>query len=898
MKSNNWAKLVLAACFAVMVSSADAAIKTWDAGGGDGLWETALNWNPDGVPVAGDTANIGNGDLVTMPSINLPAGLAINLTGGSDTKADGGAIRMNGATWMVNSGSDIGGNAWYDLNNGSFTFDDGASVSAGNWEHKGANTFTFNLSASGFTAITPGTLRNGGGATVADSTWIADLANYTGTTGSVVLVDYGSNAAGWTEESFKTATRTVLNVGTFTNSNIRFDAAEVQVILDIIDELPAPPSAPTNTTYVWEEDMSTDPVSSDPAWMVRGGAGNYTVGGGILTMGTGPWNTLLDTTDVTNKWKGIVRLDMTWRSTSVFNGGDGLGAGIWINTDTDAPNYGTIHFDSILETNGTQTVKIFDDYSSVIATLPGFGSGFLDLQAEIRPYEKKLTYEVTDGVMTNAGTLSYSELAANGANNGLGTLFTRGGSAEFDYVKLEVNALPVETFAVVEPTAVDLILNAASETVVTGAVDFVYGASTNVDITSITVSDESHPGSFSVLTATPLTLPGLGSYSTEVSIQYDNTVSNLTDGSMATGLVTIAYKDVDSAVTNEIYVPVSAVVAELFVWTAPAAGNFSASGNWEGNIVPPSGTSTILFDAAKSAKSCYLKSAYTIGTNRSWTADGNIGAFRVGAGGALTIQTGGTLDWVSNGNVELAQDGNNNVNITIYGGAEAKVLRAYPQSNWTHTFVATETAVTTFEVKQQLFLKGDLVVDVSNYDVANGTDLVLFDYGTLAGDGVFSNITVVGGSGTINYTYDQGGGDLAIALTLDVEPYVAWALSYGLDGSNNDPEDINNAEGINNLTCFGYGLDPTTGAAADGALPELGSDVVGLVYVVAQRNDDPSLNFSLLTRDSLAIGDWNTNNTPADYTVGGTLTVGSFDYVTNVINTADDVKFIEPLVTQ
>ena len=98
-----------------------------------------------------------------------------------------------------------------------------------------------------------------------------------------------------------------------------------------------------------------------------------------------------------------------------------------------------------------------------------------------------------------------------------------------------------------------------------------------------------------------------------------------------------------------------------------------------------------------------------------------------------------------------------------------------------------------------------------------------------------------GGTGTIDYAYDQGGGDLGIALTLDIEPFVAWALSYGLRDLNGDqPGDVNNTEGINNINCYGFGLNPTNGLAADGALPELGSDASGLVYVVAQRNDDPA----------------------------------------------------------
>ena len=56
-------------------------------------------------------------------------------------------------------------------------------------------------------------------------------------------------------------------------------------------------------------------------------------------------------------------------------------------------------------------------------------------------------------------------------------------------------------------------------------------------------------------------------------------------------------------------------------------------------------------------------------------------------------------------------------------------------------------------------------VDLSNYDVSNGTTLVLVDYGTQSG--TFGSVTPTPSNwrGTLDYAYDQGSGDLAIALT-------------------------------------------------------------------------------------------------------------------------------------
>jgi len=104
---------------------------------------------------------------------------------------------------------------------------------------------------------------------------------------------------------------------------------------------------------------------------------------------------------------------------------------------------------------------------------------------------------------------------------------------------------------------------------------------------------------------------------------------------------------------------------------------------------------------------------------------------------------------------------------------------------------------------------------------------------------------------------------------------------------------------VDNITEYGLGLNPkVAGGVDDGALPELSNNGAGLVYVMAQRNDDASLVFNLLTTDNLVFGPWNTNNTPTEYTESGTGTSGSFDYVTNLINTAAGAKFVKPLVTE
>ncbi len=97
-----------------------------------------------------------------------------------------------GSTGVISGG-------FKDLNNATLNFQDGAQFTATNWEHKGTNVFDFELSSSGFTALTPGTLRSSG---AISTTYTADLASYGGATQDVTLVDFGGDVTGLTNATF------------------------------------------------------------------------------------------------------------------------------------------------------------------------------------------------------------------------------------------------------------------------------------------------------------------------------------------------------------------------------------------------------------------------------------------------------------------------------------------------------------------------------------------------------------------------------------------------------------------------------------------------------------------------------------------------------------------------
>lgn len=218
-------------------------VLTWDGGGGDGLWATAANWDTDTLPQNGDTVNIANSTVAGLNG-SLP-NVTVNLTDATLTTSTG-ALRLNGSTINVDSDSTLTGDFW-DLRNGTLNFSDGAVANMDDWEIKGANTFRFDLGATGFTTLNPNNFRtdgNNGALTVAEkvalSTWTVDMAAYTGGVGVITLVDFNSDESrskdvnGDTNDAiFQTATLNVLNNNTGHNAALRWNDLTEAVELNI-----------------------------------------------------------------------------------------------------------------------------------------------------------------------------------------------------------------------------------------------------------------------------------------------------------------------------------------------------------------------------------------------------------------------------------------------------------------------------------------------------------------------------------------------------------------------------------------------------------------------------------------------------------------------------------------
>lgn len=227
MKRCKWIAGVLMLSGVLCVSRAD--IITWDGEAGDGWWTNSLNWSGNTLPVSGDTINIGNGDTVRYDG-SLPSLSTVNLTGNSTMTNISGAIRLNGSTVSVGSGSSLTGNFW-DMNGGSLVLDDGAVANMANLEHKGNNTFTFNLSASGFTAITPGRLFISL-ATMSNATYNVDFANYAGGDATYTLIDFSRVPTTLSAETIQWATYNALNGDGYTSS-LAYDEDTLSIQLNV-----------------------------------------------------------------------------------------------------------------------------------------------------------------------------------------------------------------------------------------------------------------------------------------------------------------------------------------------------------------------------------------------------------------------------------------------------------------------------------------------------------------------------------------------------------------------------------------------------------------------------------------------------------------------------------------
>ena len=230
----------------------------WD-GPATGNWSTNTNWDTDTAPDNSGTITIGSGNTVTYDSSDFFLSNATLDLDGELTRA--GTLRLSGGTINVGSTGVISG-GFRDLNNGTLNFQDGAQFTASNWEQKGTNVFDFELSSTGFTALTPTTFNNSGSPT---TTYTADLASYSGATQDVTLVDF-------TNSSLNNATFTGGGQYTLSIDNAGSNAARLYY-----DDANEAVKLSINETVTWTGGGTNNLLSNGDNWDAADGKGpiNY-----------------------------------------------------------------------------------------------------------------------------------------------------------------------------------------------------------------------------------------------------------------------------------------------------------------------------------------------------------------------------------------------------------------------------------------------------------------------------------------------------------------------------------------------------------------------------------------------------------------------------------------------
>ncbi len=306
-------------------------------------------------------------------------------------------------------------------------------------------------------------------------------------------------------------------------------------------------------------------------------------------------------------------------------------------------------------------------------------------------------------------------------------------------------------------------------------------------------------------------------------------------------------------------------VAPLTWNNAGSGSDFATADNWNLDRAPISGSDSIILDSDLGASRPTLTTEFQIGSGQSMTAvdspDRDV-VMSIGAGGNLVVGEGGTLDLVTGGQEGGLSEASDGGCLTIEAGAtKAEVYRYWNKAVYTNRFIANASGVTPLVATGFIRLRaGALDVDLSNYDINTGTTIVLFDYASMiddtAGSGFSATNLTAGWTADIDYAHDQGGGDLAIALT-SIYQYqtLTWDDTAG---------DDNWSSGAN------WVGDPATG-------PRSGDSVV--LTATAQSLLDGAwtiVNGASLTSATTGFGDELVLQSDSDLTLatGGTMDIG------------------------
>jgi dienelactone hydrolase len=340
-------------------------VAIWDGEAGDGFWTNPVNWSANTLPVSGDSILITNGNSVILPNGNLPNACTVVVGGASTLNASAGAVRLIGSTINVTSGTLAG--AWWDMGGGKLFFEAGATATMGTLEHKGANTFRFTLSETGFPTLKPGAIRGAAGTLWSNVTFIIDASAYNVSNGAtVVLMDY-TVAGDATHTNVFNPTITIITNASGPSASLSYDKTTLQLLLTF----DAPPPAPKTWDGGGGDNSWTTPANWNPDGTPIAGDKVLVGTGASVTNGRNAFTSLMidpgaavkfavDTAGgnvITNA--GILNFPGTWRlfgsPVITLTGSGSFGSEIgWIDTQGARLNF----LDGASVANGNMAIEL------------------------------------------------------------------------------------------------------------------------------------------------------------------------------------------------------------------------------------------------------------------------------------------------------------------------------------------------------------------------------------------------------------------------------------------------------------------------------------------------------------------------------------------------------------
>ena len=290
----------------------------------------------------------------------------------------------------------------------------------------------------------------------------------------------------------------------------------------------------------------------------------------------------------------------------------------------------------------------------------------------------------------------------------------------------------------------------------TGTVNAVVVSDTTMDVT-ITISDESDIGAFTVLSATPQTLTNGTS---ELAFKFDNTVANLVASETATGLVTFAWAETGGGASGTNFMPISALASypanELNVFKGNVSTAWGTATNWNLNRVP----------GVLGADKAVIQGSSVVDLTTNFTGALAWNTVVRGAGATLNIGA----DFLNSGDMSLSAASNNYgyVNQT-QGSVEVAALKIGHASgvSASNSVYTLSGGTLTTRASGNILTNGHLTINGGTliYDTAGDNDMVIdgdglltlesgawSSTGTAAGDLLqfYSNVEISGGTVDLN----------------------------------------------------------------------------------------------------------------------------------------------------